>query len=511
MLRYTINRLLSMIPLMFGLSLVAFLYVNLAYFQVNHTYLSARLYLALAREGVSVALAGAAPWPSSFCALFLDLPFLLLFLWARRGAAGPLPLRLPGGRILVAAALAVLAGYAAYTARAYGSPAAMRADPALGDSLAVSRWGLTAFQALDLLGPRDYAAELERKAASYPEFAAAARPGPAPNFILVQVESLDAGVLGLRHRGREVTPFLNFLARDNLFYPCVLAYHRGGGTSDADFSVLNSLEPLASFPAFKAADYRFANALPRVLAAAGWRTAFLHANQGHFFNRDAAFPRMGFQEVRDFARLGLPRAFAWGAHDREFLALAGRRAAAAKPPFFHYLITLSSHEPFDYLPEAERSPLFADVPDALARHYLESMAYADRALAEAWPDLTRRKNTYLLVFGDHASCLPARGDQGAAGPVFRATARPDGQLLEFVPLIIVSPRGERGREDRLAASFLDIAPTVLAAAGAPGKIRTPGADLLARPLADGPVPFAGRKYLRSFLFAQAQKLLAPEL
>jgi hypothetical protein len=72
--------------------------------------------------------------------------------------------------------------------------------------------------------------------------------GERKNIIPIQVESLDAALVRLEWQGKPVMPFLSELSRDHVYYPCVMSYHKGGGTSDAELSIINSVDPFPARP-----------------------------------------------------------------------------------------------------------------------------------------------------------------------------------------------------------------------------------------------------------------------
>jgi lipoteichoic acid synthase len=71
-----------------------------------------------------------------------------------------------------------------------------------------------------------------------------------------------------------------------------------------------------------------------------------------------------------------------------------------------------------------------------------------------------------------------------------------------VPLFIITPDKKVYRENRLAASFLDIAPTTLNAAGIDFDIKSDGLDLLAYPNSNKNIPYKSASYDRYSLYSK---------
>ena len=84
-----------------------------------------------------------------------------------------------------------------------------------------------------------FAERRELRAGSGPLFGAAR----GRNLVMIQVESLQAFVVGYRIEGREVTPFLNSLAAENLLFTNVTDQTEEGRSSDSELATQVSLLP----------------------------------------------------------------------------------------------------------------------------------------------------------------------------------------------------------------------------------------------------------------------------
>ena len=72
----------------------------------------------------------------------------------------------------------------------------------------------------------------------------------------------------------------------------------------------------------------------------------------------------------------------------------------------------------------------------------------------------------------------------------------------MVPLFIITPEKQCRYEHEAVASYLDIAPTILHAAGVPYSYRSLGVDLLTNKPLQQPVIYRGQLYNRSELFKE---------
>lgn len=238
--------------------------------------------------------------------------------------------------------------------------------------------------------------------------------------VVLQVESLDAAVVDFLVDGAPVAPFLRGL-RDRSRYYRARAFHHNG-SADADFIALTALRPSNDLINWKIRGFPFGKGLPRLAQEAGYHVVSLHGATGNFFDRRSAYARLGFdemifrEELED--RYRLP-AQGWGVKDREFLRFASRRMVDGPQRALHFVITLTSHGPFNFLSPKERELFGARPSPTLAENYLDSVRYVDRALAEYVDALP--EGTTLLIYGDHesrAGYAPAADPQHELVPVW---------------------------------------------------------------------------------------------
>jgi len=315
------------------------------------------------------------------------------------------------------------------------------------------------------------AAERERLAAWY-----AVRDRPKPpsplagraagqSVILVQLEALQAQVIGLEVAGRPVTPHLNRLLTESLYFPRFYHQTAQGRTADAEYLTLCSQHPLAEGAVF----FRFPRApvscLPRLLALAGYRTEAFHAFDRAFWNRATVYPQLGFARFHSRDELPQTEIIGLGLSDRVFFATALQRLRALPQPFFAFLVTLSSHHPYpDAYPPADLS--LGALDGTSVGRYLKAMHYLDASLGHFVEGLRAAgllDRAVLIALGDHD--LGALSDPAGHLPALFGPAPPGTPAgLDFwrrVPLLIRLPHGEAaGRYPQLGGQ-LDLLPTVL--------------------------------------------------
>ena len=243
--------------------------------------------------------------------------------------------------------------------------------------------------------------------------------------VMIQVESLDWGVLDFRVGGREVTPFLNALRRRSLFYK-MEAFHLHG-SADADFMAMNGRMPSPDRVTYTIPGYPWEGGLPHFLKPLGYRSSFFHGVTGAYYSRRPAFEAMGFDRLvfaeemqAEFGRKLRRQSFN-GVPDRDVFEVSAQELAKEEGKAFHFLVTVSSHGPFNGLLPDEQE-LFPE-PKGAGELYFNSIRYVDTCLDEYVRRLP--PETTVVIYGDHTSQVKFPGyDPGLEG------------IREYVPLII---------------------------------------------------------------------------
>ena len=138
------------------------------------------------------------------------------------------------------------------------------------------------------------------------------------SVLMIQVESLEASVIGQSYQDVEITPRINELISSSVVFTD--AHHQvgAGHTADAEWLSGCSLYPAARGTAFLQYDENELRCLPEMLHDLGYKTAAHHANDGRFWNRERIYPAVGYQSFftrEDFDGTVLG---SWGISDRDF-------------------------------------------------------------------------------------------------------------------------------------------------------------------------------------------------
>jgi phosphoglycerol transferase MdoB-like AlkP superfamily enzyme len=266
------------------------------------------------------------------------------------------------------------------------------------------------------------------------------------NVIVIVEESLSAEFLGVSGNLRGLTPNLDRLARESMYFTRI--YATGTRTVRGLEAITLSVPPLPGRSIIKRPDNGDFFSWGSLMRKKGYETKFLYAGYGYFDNMNAFFSGNGFDIVdrKDFVDEEITFSNAWGVCDEDLLNRVIRESGASyarRRPFFSVVMTTSNHRPFTY-PEGK-----IDIPSHTGRD--GGVKYADyaigrfleRAKKEPWFD-----DTLFVIVADHCA--------GSAGKV----ALPVDKY--HIPLFIYSPGHIRPVKIDKLASQIDIAPTVLA-------------------------------------------------
>jgi lipoteichoic acid synthase len=479
----------------FYVAQTVYILINLMYYLSFHSYLHISQYSGLFQEAFDLLTHAALPWDARSLFVIIDLPFCIVVLFAYRRLFELNKKYFFRPVMYCSSALFLVAFYKWEIP--VETPLRMMNNAYESDETVVKKYGLLTFTLLDMFNYGNAYSNI-KKLNYGPRVIAPDTGNTHPNVLIIQVESLDSRIVDYRYKKTYVAPFIHDLSSRCVFFPYLLSYHLAGSTSDCEFSTINSVEPLSDFPSIKIRDYDYPNSLLKRCAEEGYSTVAFHGNRGTYFNRSSAFKRMGFQKFYDMFAMGLPE-IGWGASDESVFDFIKSQMVNQKPPFLYYCITMSSHEPFIFVKQYYRNSTFDDIKDGPLRNYLNSMSYVDKVLRKFISSaLASCPNTVVIIYGDHTPTLPKCGYS-------KSSTQIRGQLFEFVPLFIISPGKTIYQEKRYAASFLDIAPTVLTACRCRSPIRSYGIDLLSLPTTDKEIPFRLNVYSRKMLYDKIRK------
>ncbi len=283
------------------------------------------------------------------------------------------------------------------------------------------------------------------------------------NVLIVQMEAFQQFVIGQSIGGREITPNLNKLIGQSLYFPNFYHQTGQGHTSDADFSTSCSMHPLPTGSVF----IRFSNhefdCAPAVLKTQGYDTTVHHAYEGSFWNRNNMYNNMEYDQFYSLKNYKLDEPLGWSLGDKSFFRqTVNQLVTRNESPFYAMAISLSSHNPFN-LPSYTQELDVAPFSGTTFGNYLQAMHYVDAAVGELIEDLKSAglwDNTILVFYGDHDNQLYDMSvyDKFFGRPL---TAMEQDALVRKVPYIVHLPNDEHAGVVEKAVGQLDTLPTIM--------------------------------------------------
>ena len=318
------------------------------------------------------------------------------------------------------------------------------------------------------------------------------------NVIVIHAESMQDIALNRTFNGEEVTPNLNRLIDEGLFFTNFYSQVSVGTSSDTELTFNTSLMPTQNGTAFVSYFDRTYIATPSLMKEKGYYTFSMHANNADFWNRRAMHESLGYDKFysKETYDVDKENVIGLGLSDKEFFAQSVekiKKISEEHEKYYGLLITLTNHTPFS---DTDKYGEFAvtmkttitnedGTTEEIEAPYLEgtklgnyfkSVHYADAALGEffqAMDEAGLLDNTVVILYGDHDARLP-RSDYNLMNnydPVTDSVKSKDDETYEEydsfdyeldrkVPLLIWTKDGKvKGKVDYTMGMY-DVMPTI---------------------------------------------------
>jgi phosphoglycerol transferase MdoB-like AlkP superfamily enzyme len=287
--------------------------------------------------------------------------------------------------------------------------------------------------------------------------------GGRPNILLIFVEGLDRRFLAQTVRGIRVTPFLDRLRGESVYFEHF--FTNGSSTFHGLFASFCSQLPRLGFAAIRT---HYGNEFLCLPAALGrgryWTEMVIGQNRDRGHSRLGLFmARNGLDALRDEGDFGpaAPRG-RLGVLDSGLFDLMRVRIAtlqAGDRPFLLTTLTTSTHHPFQVPEDHPDVRALRDEPD----RYVRALRYLDIELERFFTGLHRDgrlRNTVVLILGDHGR-HEKRGRPDVEGRVGHFLA----PLFVWLDESLRQPTTFRPRTVSMVASQVDLPPTILSMTG----------------------------------------------
>ncbi|WP_034849074.1 LTA synthase family protein [Clostridium hydrogeniformans] len=224
------------------------------------------------------------------------------------------------------------------------------------------------------------------------------------NLIFLQIESLENFVIGDKAFGEEITPNINKILNNSLYFNNIYEQVNNGTSSDGDLLSVTSVIPVREGSTVYRYPNNTYNSLPSMLNDMGYNTISTHPEKAYNWNWRPNHRSFGFKKSWDINDYVIDEEIGPGLSDGSFYRQVMEKLDKEKSPFFLHAVTLTSHGPFD-VPKKERLlNLPKEFDESIMGSYFQSINYVDRQIGNLINMLKERdmlKDTVLVIYGDH--------------------------------------------------------------------------------------------------------------
>ncbi|NLC67947.1 MAG: LTA synthase family protein [Clostridiaceae bacterium] len=283
------------------------------------------------------------------------------------------------------------------------------------------------------------------------------------NLIVVQVEALQGFMINTEVGGKEITPNLNRLIKESLYFDNMYYQIAGGNTSDSEFVFNNSLFPAREGAVYIRYPENMYHSLPKILNEQGYNTYALHAFTAHFWNRTEMYKSQGFNKFIDSDYYEMDEFACWEGNalsDSSFFRQSFDKIDTSSAPFYTFFVTLSSHHPFNYFEDYEFD--VGELQGTFLGNFIKAINYADKCLGEFIEQLKERglyDNSLLVIYGDHSGVPKHEADQ-LMDFLGLEYSEVEWIKLQKIPCIIHYPGLKNGEVVSTTSGIIDLLPTI---------------------------------------------------
>lgn len=246
------------------------------------------------------------------------------------------------------------------------------------------------------------------------------------NVIVIHAESIQQFTLDTYINGEELTPNLNKLAREGLYFSNFYAQESVGTSSDSEFTFASSLMPASSGTV--AINYwdRDYVTTQKKFGDMGYYVFSMHANNGSYWNRLNLHESLGYDRLYNYTTdFDIDETIGLGLSDKSFFRQAVpivKEISEKNDNFYGTFIMLTNHTPFTDIERVsdfdvsfkfkqynEETGMYEEVTRDFLEgtklgSYFKSVHYADEALGQFMEDLDEEgllDDAVVVIYGDH--------------------------------------------------------------------------------------------------------------
>lgn len=283
------------------------------------------------------------------------------------------------------------------------------------------------------------------------------------NVVLIIIESMSAEFMGQFGNQQNITPFLDSLADQSIFF--TNHYATGTRTVRGLEAILLSTPPVPGASLIRKPDHNNFFTAGDVFRNHGYDVSFIYGGYGYFDNMLSFFTNNNYKVIdrSDFNSSEITFANIWGVADENLFDKSIQYFdTKGDSPFFSVILTTSNHRPYTFpqgkidLPSGSNRAAAVKYTDYAIKSFIE------KAKTKPWFN-----NTIFVITADHCA--------SSAGKIHLPIQK------YHIPLMIYAPGLLQTKKETNLCSQIDVMPTVLGILNFEYKTKFFGRDVLNYP------------------------------
>ncbi len=240
------------------------------------------------------------------------------------------------------------------------------------------------------------------------------------NVLVIHGESIQGFTMNLRFNGEELTPNVNKLAHEGIYFNNFYAEESTGTSSDSEFTFASGLMPASNGTVFMNYFNRDYVTIQKLLKEKGYYVFSMHGNNGSAWNRDIMHKHLGYDRFYSKKDYEIDEEIGLGLADKSFFRQSIEKIegiSAEHDKWYGLLLMLAKHTPFSDINDhstysvnikGEDGTEYSYLEGTKMGNYLKSVHYADEAIGELMTSLEEKgmlDNTIIVLYGDHDAKL----------------------------------------------------------------------------------------------------------
>ena len=249
------------------------------------------------------------------------------------------------------------------------------------------------------------------------------------NVIVIHGESIQGFTMNLKFNDQELTPNVNKMAKEGIYFSNFYAQESVGNSSDTEFTSLTSILPSSSGTVFMNYFKRDYETILKLLKEKDYYSFSMHANNGSAWNRNVTYKYLGYDDFYYYKKdYDIDEVIGLGLSDKSFFRQSVeiiKKINEEHENFYGTLVMLTNHTPFNDTDKFEYS---VDIKSKIKNeetgeeeevvtpflegtklgNYLKTVNYADSAIGylfELLDEAGLLDNTVIVLYGDHDAKL----------------------------------------------------------------------------------------------------------